>query len=557
MSSPQWTTEIIETTVAGEDQLGIEGAAQSYQQEILPGIITVTDHARYYSFYAWILYRFIFGKNSSKLIKDFRGTFFKRYEMALILSGYIHHSSGIPFSGIVGSGTNSVKVKNFWGTSDTVSLDQEYFQNQEGGFGQYYRTAMMAMGIIDEQEEPRLVYRLTERGKALAEAYQASISGTRYFHNPESNGQISQINKRDAEEYAQVGCLCPDAINRGQDRRLLLDTFFRLDEPLNNNNAHVRRRNSLGVALDIVYQAKGQFQRDQLRQALYLGEYAPGSQYVPAKELMDWVKRWKMVEVRHMFTFGLQCLWAAFLLELRSKSDIKREDWKKWVRNQLSESGWNLSVPHLAEKFCAEAGLSGSFATLLFNANERFGMQSGMDEYSLYVYATHNQTNQVTLFQTGIRILLQLYLRFFPEHHNQDPIWKEMAERPRLPLAEYFNYLKIKLDDHKWSVSDWVIWIYQEYIFEQHEMIALEKLRYQEYDTFKFYFEDGIFHWPTSKTPYQEPIRLAGNRLNNCITMLVDLGLILQSDEGLLSLSSEGENYHEEILERLRNADKS
>ena len=47
---PQWTTEITDTTVMGEDQLGIEGAAQSYQQEILPGIITVTNHARYYSF---------------------------------------------------------------------------------------------------------------------------------------------------------------------------------------------------------------------------------------------------------------------------------------------------------------------------------------------------------------------------------------------------------------------------------------------------------------------------------------------------------------------------
>ena len=43
---PQWTAEIIENTVAGEDQLGIEGAAQSYQQEILPGIITVTDGRR-------------------------------------------------------------------------------------------------------------------------------------------------------------------------------------------------------------------------------------------------------------------------------------------------------------------------------------------------------------------------------------------------------------------------------------------------------------------------------------------------------------------------------
>lgn len=30
MSLPQWTTAIIETTVAGEDQLGIEGAAQMF-----------------------------------------------------------------------------------------------------------------------------------------------------------------------------------------------------------------------------------------------------------------------------------------------------------------------------------------------------------------------------------------------------------------------------------------------------------------------------------------------------------------------------------------------
>jgi predicted transcriptional regulator len=552
---PQWTAEIIENTVAGEDQLGIEGAAQSYQQEILPGIITVTDHARYYSFYAWILYRFIFGKESKRLIKDFRGTFFKRHEMALILSGYLHHSNGNPFSGIVGSGTNNVKVKRFWGTADPVSLDQDYFQNKEGGFGQYYRTAMMAMGIIEEQEEPRLVYRLTERGKALAEAYQASISDTKYFQNLETHGQISQISKQDAEEYAQVGCLCPEAINHGQDRKLLLDTFFRLDEPPNYNNPHVRRRNSLGVALDIVYQAKGQFQRDQLRPALYIGEYSPGIHYLPANDLTNWVHRWKMVEVRHMFTFGLQCLWAAFLLELRSKTDIKKEDWKNWVQNQLIESEWNLSVPQLAEKFCAEAGLSGDYGTLLSRAKKDFGMGSGLDEYSLYVNAYRNQTNPVILFKTGIRILLQLFLRYFPEYHNQDPIWKEMADKPRLPLVDYFHSMDGKLKDLKWSVMEWVPWIYQEYIFEQHEMIALEKFRYQEYDTFKFYYEDGIFHWPTGKTPYQEPIRLAGNRLNNCITMLVDLGLILQSDRGFLSLSSEGEVYREKILEGFRNAD--
>lgn len=69
---PQWTSEIRENTVPGEDQLGIEGAAQSFQQEILPGIITVTDHARYYSIYAWILYRFIYNENSSRLLKSLK-----------------------------------------------------------------------------------------------------------------------------------------------------------------------------------------------------------------------------------------------------------------------------------------------------------------------------------------------------------------------------------------------------------------------------------------------------------------------------------------------------
>ena len=281
MSLPQWTTEIIENTVAGEDQLGIEGAAQSYQQEILPGIITVTDHARYYSFYAWILYRFIFGKESKRLIKDFRGTFFKRHEMALILSGYLHHSNGDPFSGIVGSGTNNVKVKRFWGTADPVSLDQDYFQNKEGGFGQYYRTAMMAMGIIEEQEEPRLVYRLTERGKALAEAYQASISDTKYFQNLETHRQISQISKQDAG-ICSVGMFMPRIKSR-QDRKLLC-TFSTVNPYRWSPCAPAC---SLGVALDIVYRAKGQFQRDRCV-LLCISGNSPGIHYLPANDITNW-----------------------------------------------------------------------------------------------------------------------------------------------------------------------------------------------------------------------------------------------------------------------------
>jgi hypothetical protein len=37
---PQWISELTDTFVTGEDQLGVEGAAQGYQQWLIPGIIT-------------------------------------------------------------------------------------------------------------------------------------------------------------------------------------------------------------------------------------------------------------------------------------------------------------------------------------------------------------------------------------------------------------------------------------------------------------------------------------------------------------------------------------
>jgi hypothetical protein len=171
---PQWTSELTDTFVTGEDQLGIEGAAQGYQQWLIPGIITTTDRARYYSIYAWILYRFINLPGSSRLLKDFRGLFYKRHEMALILGAYSHHKDREIIGGLVGSGTNNAKVRSWWEASDPVSLDTHYFQNTLGGFGQYYLTAMQAMGIVGTSEHPTWVYRLTTRGEELAKAYQLS-----------------------------------------------------------------------------------------------------------------------------------------------------------------------------------------------------------------------------------------------------------------------------------------------------------------------------------------------------------------------------------------------
>lgn len=252
---PHWTSEITDTFVTGEDMLGVEGAAQGYQQDYIPGIITVTDRARYYSFYAWVLYRYINLQGSSLRMADFRGEFFRRHEMAFLLAGYSHHSDDKPLSGLIGSGVNGFKVRGWWEKQDPVSLDTHYFENKLGGFGQYYNTVMKAMGIIADPETSKSVYRLTDRGEALAKAYEQSIQNTRYFQELTYKGQFVTLSHANAIELGQASCICPQALAIGNDLPLLRDTFFRFDKS-DKGDSHVLRREALGLVLEIVGQGR-------------------------------------------------------------------------------------------------------------------------------------------------------------------------------------------------------------------------------------------------------------------------------------------------------------
>jgi len=83
---PQWTARFTNEDVIGADHLGVEGMAQSYQQNLVPDIISTTDHARYYSFYCWILHRYNYQPDSARTLAGFRGQYFKRHELAFMLS---------------------------------------------------------------------------------------------------------------------------------------------------------------------------------------------------------------------------------------------------------------------------------------------------------------------------------------------------------------------------------------------------------------------------------------------------------------------------------------
>lgn len=546
---PQWTDEITKTVVTGEDHLGVDSAATTYQQWLIPGVITTTDHARYYSFYAWVLHRFIFAPDSSRLLKDFRGVFYKRHEAALIAASYSHHKDKGVLGGLVGSGTNNSKARTMWENGAAVSLDFNYFQNDLGGFGQYYRTVMQEMGIVGEQEGPKWIYSLTDRGKQLAEAYEQSIEGTAYLNALKKHGTLEKVSRAHATEYGELGCICPESLSKGADRELLRDAFFRFDQA-DDDNPHVRRRLALGVVLDIVRGGNGKFDRGLLWSALYLGQYAKGQNYVPAAQLASWAGRWRMVVVRQLYSFGLQSLWAAFLLHLREQEGgLSFEAYLEWTGQQLGDATTRHPLADYLSGLCGVFGLSGGWQDSCRKFDTACRIETGQDELSLFDLVIANRQEAAELLRLGVRILTQQFLRCLPRHLEEDPLWSDLAGRERLPISGFFETLHTGANAAGWTVGDWLRGVYKDYILGQHEFIALEKLRFQRYDTFKFYYRDGLFYWPfREKDAYTEPIRLTGLRLFNVITILTDLGLLVQAEDGTLSLSSDGQDYHARVL---------
>jgi len=539
---PQWTTELTADQVTGEDQLGVESAAQSYQQFLVPGVITTTDHARYYSFYTWVLYHFINDPDSTLLLKDFRGPYFKRHEAALIAASYGHHPEIGGYPGLVGRGS----AEKIWNSGDPISLDFPYFKHKLGGFGQYYRSAMQAMGLIAESEHPRWVYRITHRGEALAHAFEDSIAETAYFQALGAE-ELTTLGREDAIEYGQHACICPEALARGQDRELLRDAFFRFDQT-SIENPHVRRRLTLGVVLDLVHSAAGEPAPDLIRPALYLGEYQDGLIYTPYAQLSAWAMRWRMVQVRQFYTFGLQCLWAAFLLHLRDcNGGVSFDNYLDWVSCQLPEGLVMTPAGAYLDWLGGAVGLSPGWQDASLRFDETCRQATERDEYTLYLRIRANRRDTRTLLTYGLQILAQLFLRLLPHHLDGDPLWRELATKQRLPMVLYFDGMLERLADRAWTVRDYLEWLYRDFIIGQHEFVALEKLRYQKYDTFKFHYRDGLFYWPLSLSrSYREPIRFATLRLFNALTILADMGLVKPDGTGL---TEDGSAYRERLLE--------
>jgi hypothetical protein len=138
---PKWTKYVV-TELSGRDPLGMSRVSGWITDNLLSGIITQTNRARYFSFYPWVLWHI--EKTESPVRYTGFAAAFRRREAFLALATLKHD----PNSGsVVGANLIRPKLAKFSETGDVDTNFGVLPSDGLGGYGQYYGGSLYELGL--------------------------------------------------------------------------------------------------------------------------------------------------------------------------------------------------------------------------------------------------------------------------------------------------------------------------------------------------------------------------------------------------------------------------
>lgn len=274
-------------TTQGLDHLGTQAPCISLYSRLLPGITNVTDRARYYSLYPWLIWKFDQRfKTASQ--KDFE-TFYRRADCLLTLvaerhARCAHEPAAQHGAAMIGRLTllpaldrleagEALRLSTYATTDDEPGT--RYFKNRLGGLGQYYLGTFMDLGLLLGDSHSWIRY-TRERGEIIAKNVDETIPADLFLKTIEED----VVSLRRLDHLAPC-CFCH--LKEGTtEHEFLNDLFFgRLGDDGSDSQ---QRRHSLALVLSLVdamaRSGQGTLDIDWVRGALYgrsLGKGRPWS----------------------------------------------------------------------------------------------------------------------------------------------------------------------------------------------------------------------------------------------------------------------------------------
>jgi len=514
----------------GLDPLGVQAPCIHLYGQLLPGITNVTDRARYYSFYPWLLWtldQLPGTKTSEELV-----TWVRRADCLFTMIGIRHrlvsddhdvrkHDAALIGRQRLGPVVAALRPDGHLRLTDyTVQEDdpRRYFKNPLGGLKQYYLGPLADFGLL--RAVGRGVAYTHERGAIMAAAFDATVD-RRLFVETVQGEEVS------TERLDALARFCPCHLpSAAQEHDALLALFF--DTSPSAGDTGCQRRRSLGLVLDLAkaFQQRGAaaeipLDHHTFRGCVYTGTFPDGTPWeLPAA--LDTVRAgWAVYQRNEMLSVAIQCLFWVALRCLREEDPTlaTTEDFVRWFTTCPSVAQMVADVP------------GEDIATALGRVREALpplgAWASDVHEVALTRRALNTYQEwrvrdiRVDLLALASRILLSVMARDDAQH----PVYAPMALPPDYLTLYPVNLASLRA--HACTVwpqmryAAWLGWLAGYWGIEAHLRVALRKLRAQSQDT--FHLVPAATGWQVLELP--EPTYTTP-RLSQAVQILQDLGAI-------------------------------
>ena len=543
--------------IGGLDHLGVQAPCIQVYSQLLPGITNVTDRARYYSFYPWLITRF--EKEGWRSEEEIL-LMLRRAECLLTIISLQHEhiaqdGTDDHRAAMVGSDAlykaieklhSGEKVK----ISDYSNLDpgsDRYFANPAGGLGQYYFGALKNLSLLSG-DTVGTVEIIKETGKVLAGAVDRYVAGDRFI-------QVLIDDTVDEAIINELNSFCPCKVKQSSEEVKMLTGLMREGWSVLNTEAvasadelHASEFRSRTLAYmcilaDSASAHNKSFNLDRFRGLIYTACDTNGDAVKVPDKLNNIINYWKVYQRNELLSVAMQGLFFAILrsAELSGKQAQDTKNLCNWF--------WNESI--------GKEALSGFSEKSDLSINWLSGINSGLptinnwtDEhheiqcmFRLGKFTTKQGTSISEVVQVVKDSIFIIAALLFRDENKVDYDNVHFPDR-------YLEYYPVNLSSvrndwegalSKMDINTAFISFTKDRCLDAHLRVAMRKLRQQGQNTFRFEpREIGLIIKSIPGAANTTP------RFKQATRILLDLGLLIK-DGSLTRPSQSGYDFIEQV----------
>lgn len=539
---PKWTKRAF-TDPSGRDPLGLSRVANSITDYLLTGIITLTNRARYYSFYCWVLWHIQQTESLSKY-NDFVESF-KCREAALALATVANNNTSP-----VGVTAVQPVLERGLAEGEINTKFRVLPSSVLGGYSQYYGGSIYQLGLTHTIEGG--FDRVTDGiATDLALAFHDSIRNTPYIKK-----ECFRHNDINAKDFIKSKSrLSLETIKEkagGSERNLLVELFFGFNlKPIDERA--LNRKHTLGQILYIL----NEYNKNEVQPSI--NEIDTDFVFSPYYYKVLWLNEdliipyecpkkfescrllWRQFCVQHYFTHALENILFA-VIEI------------------ISTEPSGLTISEVVNRLIGE---------IFFNAlNEKTNIDCDTPSKLMEYFHLKNipdqkysQNMQKEILPTSqySEIILENILDKHPEEALANSVvmlsilyckWRGIEDDiglqyvnnhagGQLWLGQIFNVIDSWLNkDTSWQET--LSSIINQYIVQQHDKVMFEK---GNLDSRWINYSEGRIYKEQDYSP-----RIRSSRHRQSIEILIDLCLVENTSEGLLNITPNGKKILNKVL---------